>query len=88
MDKQDTVYLARAVPLCNIYEVVELCVRTVYDDDTYVGYDTNTKQAFLFSGKDIGVQIFTCRKDAADTVNAIKECHGLVKLTKVVGDDD
>lgn len=62
-NKGDTVYWARIVPSCDLYEVEELKLRTV--EDTYaVGIEKHTKQAFLFNYTDIDKCIFFDRISA------------------------
>lgn len=70
MDKNQTVYYARSVPNCNIFEVCELVVRTVAP--TYcTGYDVKTKQAFCFSQED--PNIFDSYLDAINYMRERKE---------------
>jgi len=82
MDVGERVFFARTVPQCDIYEVIELNIRTV-KENWFVGVDTNTRQAFPFDEKDIGTLIFSTQKEAEETVKAIKKQFGMRKLTKV-----
>lgn len=72
MEKGSVVFFARVVPSCNLYDVRELIIRTV-EDDHYVGYDTKTAQAFLFSDSDIERTIFFTRSDALSYVNSVRD---------------
>jgi hypothetical protein len=49
--KRDILYYARIVPSTNIYEVIELIVRTV-EDSYFVGIDKRDKHAFLLNNTD------------------------------------
>ena len=42
--KGDILYVARIIPSCGIYEIIELKIRTV-EDTYFVGTDKYTKQA-------------------------------------------
>ena len=82
MDIDERIFFARTVPLCDIYEVIELNVRTV-KGDWFVGVDINTRQAFPFDESDIGTLVFSTRKEAEEVVKAAKKKFGVRKLTKV-----
>ena len=47
INKGQIVYYARILPSVDIFEILELKIRTV-EDDYFVGTDNNTQQAFLF----------------------------------------
>lgn len=86
MDIGERIYFARAVPLCDIYDVIELNVRTV-KNNWFVGVDTNTHQAFPFDTSDIGTLIFSTQKEAENIVKAAKKKYGERKLTKVTNEE-
>lgn len=67
MIKGDIIYYARVLEKVYMYEVYELKVRMV-EDTWFSATDKNTKQAFLFSHKDIGKTIFFDRKEALKIV--------------------
>lgn len=69
MNKGDIVYYARTLKTSDIYEILELKIRTV-EDTWFVGSDVRTKQAFLFDNECIDKIIFTERKDALKKVKA------------------
>lgn len=69
MNKGDVVYYARTLKTSDIYEILELKIRTV-EDTWFVGSDVRTKQAFLFDNKCIDKIVFTERKDALKKVKA------------------
>lgn len=63
LKKKDKVYYARIIDSSNIFDVLELTIRTVHDD-WFVGIEKRDKQAFLFKNADIGVKVFLDRDDA------------------------
>lgn len=67
INKGQIVYYARILPTVDIFEILELKIRTV-EEDYFVGTDNNTQQAFLFSNKAINKTIFFERKDALKIV--------------------
>ena len=67
LKKKDKLYYARIIESSNIYDVLELTVRTVHDD-WFVGVEKRDKQAFLFFNSDIGNRVFLDRKDALEKV--------------------
>lgn len=69
MNKGDIVYYARTLKTSDIYEILELKIRTV-EDTWFVGSDVRTKQAFLFDNECINKIVFTERKDALKKVKA------------------
>ena len=82
MDVGERIFFARAVPMCDIYEVIELNVRTV-KNNWFVGVDVDTRQAFPFDVSDIGALIFSTKKEAEEVVKAAKKKYGVRRLTKV-----
>ena len=62
------VYFARIHHATGVYEVCELRVRTVYED-SFVGVDKDSKQAFLISNDSINDFVFSDRRDAVAVVN-------------------
>ena len=86
VEKDNIVYYARVVPACDIYEVLQLSIRTV-KDDWFVGVDTTTRQAYPFDNKDIEVLIFSDKKSAEEIMKAAKKKFGVRKLTKVREED-
>ena len=86
VEKNDIVYFARTVPVCDIYEVLQLEIRSV-GEKWFVGVDTSTRQAFPFDKDDIGVLIFSDKKSADEKVVAMKKEFGVRKLTKVREED-
>ena len=67
----DKVYFCSVVPNCNIYEGLELIIRTV-TDDWAVGVDTHTKQAFLFGYNMIGEWVFIHHYEAQEAILKIR----------------
>lgn len=63
LKKKDKVYYARIIDSSNIFDVLELTIRTVHDD-WFVGIEKRDKQAFLFKNTDIGTKIFLDRDNA------------------------
>ena len=68
----DIVYFCRIVQNCDIYELIELHIRTVCDN-WFVGCSTDTKQAFLFSNKNIDKNIFFNKHTALTKLKTIKK---------------
>ena len=72
--KGTIIYYARYMEFLNIFELLELKLRTV-EDNWYVGIDNRSKHAYLFYEKDIGKTIFFDRKEALKIVkDAEKNC--------------
>lgn len=67
LKKNDKVFYARIIESSNIFDVLELKIRTV-EDDWFVGIEKRDKQAFLFHNTDIGKKIFTDRDEALNKV--------------------
>lgn len=77
LNRKEKVYLARIMPTLNIYEVLELIIRTVRED-WFVGVDPKSKQAHLFTETDIGKIIFVDRETALAVVKDA-EAHKIIK---------
>ena len=67
LKKKDKVYYARIIDSSNIFDVLELTIRTTHED-WFVGIEKRDKQAFLFQNTDIGTKVFLNRDDALNTV--------------------
>lgn len=65
--KGQVVYYARIMPTVDVYEVLELKIRTV-EDDYFVGTEKRSKHAYLFGNSAIDKYIFKDRKMALDLV--------------------
>lgn len=63
LKKGDIVYYGRVVPNNDIYDVLELKIRTV-EDTWFVGTEKATKHAYLFGFTNLGKYVFKDRKDA------------------------
>lgn len=63
LKRKNILYYTRIMPDIGIYDLCEMIVRTV-DDDWFTAVDKRTKQAFLFSYKDIGEILFEDREEA------------------------
>ena len=72
MRNGDIVYLARAIPVCGIYEVLELKIVTVADN-YMIGTDVETKTSFPFSKDDINKRVFTSYEEAKKTVEILRK---------------
>lgn len=81
LNKKDIVHYARIIETSNIFDVLELKVRTV-QDDWFVGIEKRDKQAFLFQKSDIGTKIFLDRDEA---LTRVKEAE---KNKKIIFEDD
>ena len=90
IDVGTKVYFARVVPQCDIYETLELTVRTASDAGYFIGVDSiGTKQAYPFIRDNVGSLIFSTEKEAKEVVKEAKKKYGTRKLTKVTeGEDD
>ena len=69
--KYETIYYARTLPGVDVYEVIELMVRTV-GNGWFVGLNQNDKQAYLFHFEDIDKTVFKSRTEAFEKVEYIK----------------
>lgn len=72
MEKGDKVYFCDVVPNCDIYEILELTIRTVMDT-WCVGVDEKTKHAQLFTNDMIDKFVFRHRVDALEALKQFKE---------------
>jgi hypothetical protein len=72
----DTVYLARPLKSCNRCDVVELKVRTLFDD-CFVGAEPTTHQAMMIFYKDSDNRVFHNRSNA---VSVAKELEQKIRL--------
>lgn len=68
LKKKDIVYYTRILPSSNIYDLLELTIRTV-EEDWFVGIEKRDKQAFLFYKNEINKTIFTDRDIALKIIN-------------------
>lgn len=84
----NTVFYARVVPQCDIYEVLKLTVRTVSESNWCIGVDGDTRQAFPFNKEDESAFIFFNEKEAQAVVKDAKKKFGMRKLTKVKEGED
>jgi len=81
----ETVYWSRIHHNTGIYEVCELKVRTVYEN-SFVGVDKDSRQAFIISYDECDVSVFD---DRALAVAVVKEAEKRKKeLTVYTGDDE
>ena len=67
LKKKDIVYYTRILPSSNIYDLLELTIRTV-EKDWFVGIEKRDKQAFLFQDTELNKTVFTDRKIALEKV--------------------
>lgn len=67
LKKKDIVFYARIIETLNIYDILELTIRTV-TDNWFVGIEKRDKQAFLFINSDIGKRVFFDRNEALNKV--------------------
>lgn len=72
MDVGSKCFYCIVVPSCGIYECEELTIRTT-KATYYVGVNTKTKQALVFTPDMIGTYVFNTRYEAID---ALKEFRG------------
>lgn len=67
--KGDIVFYARCIPENGLYEVCELKIRTVNQEEGWVvGVDKRDKRAYLLTKDEISKRVFEERKDALDVV--------------------
>ena len=67
--KGDIVFYARCIPENGLYEVCELKIRTVNQEEGWVvGVDKRDKRAYLLTKDEISKRVFEERKDALDMV--------------------
>ena len=67
LQKHDILYYARIFKKLDVYDVVELSVRTVRDT-WFVGVEKRTEHAYTFSTDLIGKTVFQNREDALKIV--------------------
>jgi hypothetical protein len=73
MKRGDILYYARIMPNIPLFEVIELKIRTVNDNDKwFCGIENLTKHAFLFDFKDIDNVIF---EDRMECLMKVKEAE-------------
>lgn len=66
--KNDVFYYTRIIPNCEIYDVLEIKIRSVYDD-YFVGVEKIDKHVFLFYYSNIDKILFRDRKIAVNKAN-------------------
>ena len=69
LKNKDIVYYTRILPSSNIYDVLELKIRTV-KEDWFVGIEKRDKQAFLFQNTELNKTVFKDRNKALEKVKA------------------
>ena len=88
-EKGTIVYYAQILPTGDVYEVLTLKLRTVDKEARwFVGTDVKTKAAFLFNECDIGVVVFTDRKEALEKVKNAKKNRKERVLTTYCEEDN
>jgi hypothetical protein len=80
LKKKDVVYYTRILPSSNIFDILELKIRTV-KDNWFVGIEKRDKQAYLFHDNDINKIIFTDRNIALEKVKQA-ELNKKIKYTE------
>lgn len=68
LKKKDKLYYARIIINAGVYDVCDLIVRTVSDENWFVAYDKRDKHAYLFYEKDLDNIIFRDRNSALEKV--------------------
>lgn len=63
LNKGDIVYYARIFPSLDIFEVIDLKIRTV-ENNYFVGTEKRTKRAYLFNNNKINKIIYLNRNEA------------------------
>lgn len=81
LKKKDKVYYARIIESSNIFDVLDLTVRTV-QDDWFVGIEKRDKQAFMFYDSDIGVRVFL------DRDKALEKCLEAEKSKRIIFEEE
>lgn len=66
------VYYARIMKIHNVYDLLEIKIRTV-NEDYFAGIYERTKQTFLFSKKDLGKTVFEKRYEALEYLRKEKD---------------
>lgn len=74
MEKADKVYFCNIISNCNIYEVFELTIRTVADN-YYVGVDSTTRQAYVFTESMMDNLVYKHRFEALNKVETERSKH-------------
>ena len=88
-EKGTIVYYAPILPTGDVYEVLTLKLRTVDKEARwFVGTDVKTKAAFLFNECDIGIAVFTDRKEALEKVKEAKKNRKERVLTTYCEEDN
>lgn len=67
LKKNNIVYYTRILPSSNIYDLLELKIRTI-EKDWFVGIEKRDKQAFLFQDTELNKTVFMDRKIALEKV--------------------
>lgn len=67
LNKKDVVYYARILPSVDIYEILELNIRTV-EPTFFVGTEKDTRHAYLFGYSNMDKTVFRIRNDALEVV--------------------
>lgn len=86
LNKGDKVYYARIIESSNIFDVLDLTIRTV-QDDWFVGIEKRDQQAFLFRKSDIEVNVFLDRELALVKVLNAEENKKVTKTTEYYEED-
>ena len=77
MNKGDIVYYAQILIQPQIFEILELSIRTVDEsnpnDKWFVGTEKHTKHAYLFSFKDIDKCVFYDRLECLEKVKVAED---------------
>lgn len=69
LHKNDILYYARIMPTLGLYDVYDLKIRTIDEENRwFCGMEKRTKIAYLFSYDNIGKTIFFDRKEALKAV--------------------
>lgn len=85
LERGDVLYYARALCNTDIYEVVELKLRTVRDT-WFVGFEKATNHAYTFGENDLGRSVFTVRKDALAVVKEKEKNRKVVSKERIKED--
>jgi len=86
MEVNDIVYYARIIPVCDIYEVCELRVRTS-DNNWFSGIDSHDKHVYCFSISDIENNVFYNRSDALEKVKEAEKNRKFIKESESYYED-
>ena len=87
MDKGDHLFYGEVVKSCGIFEVHEISIRTIADT-YFVGVDTETHKAYVFSYDQLNECLFNFRIDAANYVKVKQEECGEIKLHKIKEEEE